>query len=682
METNNRRPFLTSDKELIKQFFLLYIGNLYQTDKESNNKTTNNKTNRTQKNNSKSPNTNKSAQNNRNTTLISKYNSYIQLISEIYETTQDILFRKLYETTINYRNLLAEINDTAQDFYYVNVHGSFIRDRDMKPKLIPEKTVLIFLTPVNRYGITCNLSELSSIKDNFKNKDNRLFIQQNLPCLDKFSNNNTNNKVNTRYATNYYKMFKNAIILYSGQYYYDLNLEFTKKEDNGKNMNINYFTGDSDSQDLIKIEKDKNNKLDTNYYDLLSNIVDRKFDNKYNNYSSHNLNFGIRYIIVYCCRNIDYSYDRLGEDLGRNIYIYENFMFYYNVIMANCNSIKINTFITDIRFDSYSGSMEDIDISQPISKQVWDMYGEKLQDNFFDMLNRKPEIIENLKKLFLDLLPGIDEELIIIAISRVTLKHEYGGIFIDKAYMFEYLYDYYEYYNKELPLFLKYVKCINSILFDKINNAIDDISDKAIQNKPIDKSQLETLKDDLNKVLDYFEIIADGPNQNFRGKSISYENFRREPVFYGYYESKLKSYIDEINICLQNTETDKINLETWNELYELTLNDFFSLRRTDCDLFFPGMQENYDKMLLELNSLLDTFFRDPNNIIPERLANTKKRGNSKLGNKGRRTLMKKYFKKTNNNTRLSIAIKRLIEVESNKVISQLNLQGLENETNV
>jgi hypothetical protein len=44
--------------------------------------------------------------------------------------------------------------------------------------------------------------------------------------------------------------------------------------------------------------------------------------------------------------------------------------------------------------------------------------------------------------------------------------------------------------------------------------------------------------------------------------------------------------------------------------------------------------------------------------------------------------MKTYFKKTNKNTKLSPAIQRLIENESIKVISQLNLQSLENETNV
>jgi hypothetical protein len=318
------RPFLTSDKELIKKFFLLYIGNLYQTKEESNSKT-----NRTQKNNNKSTNTNKSKQNNKNTTFELKYKNYIQIISEIYETTQDILFRKLYETTIKYRDLVEEIKDTAQDFYHINTHGTFIRD--MKPKKIPEKTVLIFLTPVNRYGFGCNLKETSMMKESFQNESNRLFIQQNLPCLDKFNTtNNTNNtyKVNTKYFTNCYKIFKNAIILYPGQYYFDLNLGFTSK-DNGQDMNINYYTGNSNSTDLIKIEKDKNNELTTNYYDILSNIVNGNFAPETYNVSLFNSNNDIRYIIVDCCRNIDdpitHEKKEHFADLGKNIYIYENF---------------------------------------------------------------------------------------------------------------------------------------------------------------------------------------------------------------------------------------------------------------------------------------------------------------------------------------------------------------------
>jgi hypothetical protein len=640
MQKSNKskvRPFLTSDKELIKQFFLLYISNLYQTEEESNNKT-----NRTQKNNNKSANANKSKQNNKNTTFELKYNNYIQLISEIYETTQDSLFRKLYDTTITYRGLVDEINDTVKDFYYVNTHGSFIRD--MKPKLIPEKTVLIFLTPVNRYGIACNLSELSSIKDNLK--DNRLFIQKNLPCLDKFSN-NTNNKVNTRYVNNYHKMFKNAIILYSGQYYYDLELSFTKA-DNVTNMNINYFTGDSVSQDLIKIE---------NYDDILSNIVDRNFiEDKYNNHSFHNSNNGIRYIIINCCRNIDVN-TGLNEAFGKNIYIYENFMFYYNLIMANCNSITINPFFPDIQFASYAGYF-----SQNISEEIWERYRFALAGNFYKYIY-KPEIIENIKNLFLPLLPEIDIAKLSYSISLLVLEYNDNQIKINTDDMFDFLNSNY----KDKYPFLEYVNCmdINFLELKKIINALNDtLSEIILKKKLINRVRLIYLRDKIQIML------------------TNLEKFVAIPAKFKLIKEKFTLYIDAINKCLATNQKTEINLKTdCNELYQLIYDDMFTFELQEiCNILVPGMKKKYLEILSKLKILLDNFLTDQINTLSFKLTNIKKRGNSKLGNKGRKTLMKTYFKKTNKNTKLSPAIQRLIESESIKVISQLNLQSLENES--
>ena len=649
MQKSNRRPLLISDKELIKKFFLLYIGNLYQTEEESNNNT-----NRTQKNNNKSANANKSKQNNKNTTL--KYNNYIQLISEIYETTQDSLFRKLYDTTITYRDLVDEIHDTAKDFYYINTHGGFTGD--MKPKLIPEKTVLIFLTPVNRYGITCNLSELSSIKDNLKKKDNRLLIQKNLPCLDKFNNNNTNNKVNTRYVDNYYKMFKNATILYSGQYYYDLELGFTK-EDNGKDLNINYFTGDSASQDLIK--------KDTNYYDILSNIVDRKFNEvEYNNHLLHNSNNGIRYIIVNCCRNIDYD-TRLSEAFGKNIYIYENFMFYYNLIMENCIYITTSTLLPDTRFASYAGIAKYF--SHHITEQQWDTYKSTLQGNFYKYIS-KPEIIENITKLLSALLPDIDK---VLNDSRLNisdildmLDYNNGNIKISTDYIFDFLNSCYNKNKTEKPHFLKYVNCNNIRFLQNITNNLYNMLLKAGSHELINRDQLEAFKDMINKMLNDLATIVANPDKI---KLIT---------------DTFTPYIDAIDECLDTNEGTEIDLETnCKKLYKLMINYNFTYElKNKCDILFPGMKKKYDEMLSELKTLVDTFLKDPKNILSDKLANIKNRGNSNLGNKGRNTLRKTYFKKTNKNTKLSPTIQELIESESIKVISQLNLKGLENQINV
>jgi hypothetical protein len=635
------RPFLTSDKELIKKFFLLYIGNLYQTKEKSNNKT-----NRTQKNNNKSK-----KNKHKNTTFEYKYKYYIQTISKIYKTTpEDSLFAKLYKTTIDYRDLVAKIN-TAQDFYYVNTHGSFTGN--MEPKEIPAQTVLIFLTPVNRLGITCNLSELSLIKDSFKNKDNRLFIQQNLPCLDKFNNTNNTNKVNTTNMTNDYKMFKNALILYPGQYYYDLKLSFTKK-DTGKNMNVNYFTGDSASQDLI---------IEDMYDDILSEIVDGNFDEGKYNVSLFNSNNDIRYIIVDCCRNIDHPITHEKKqhfvELGKNIYIYENFMFYYNLIMANCNSIKINTFLPDIKFSSYNGLISSAGLNK---RKLFDIYGSYMNDNFLKHMKESKESkeIENIVKLLKPLFhPDLDIYALKNYIYKLSLKYENDDIVIDTSIMLDALS---KYYKKEKPPFLKYVGLIINL------NRIENYLLHMLKDKIINKNGIETLRD-------IFHIVDRELGAIFDHKDEDYIKFKTQYSW---------PYLKAITECLEkiDTQTEGINLETdckeLNKLIESTLTKDIKEEYNDK---FKGMEEKYKNMLSQLEKLLDTFLKKPYTIFPRILAETKSRGHSSLGNQGRRTLMNINTYKKYKNTTLSPKIEELIARESNAVISQLNLQGLDNASN-
>jgi hypothetical protein len=661
----NTRPILTTYNELIKQFLRLYIGNLYQADEESNHKN-----NRTQKKNNKKPNTNKRTKN--NTAFISKYNDYIRIISEIYGTTPEELFRKLYETTINYRDLLPEKNENAQDFYYVNTHGGF--KAEMTPKLIPEKTVLIFLTPVNRYGICGTLEDLLKIKEIFKNKDYRLLIQQNLPCLDKF-NDDANNKLNTRDLYNYHKMFKNAIILYPGQYYYDLVLGFTKENDNGKNLNISYFTGDSETQDLIKIEKDKNNKLNTDYEDYLSNIVNKQFDEKYINFEKHKSHSGIRYIIVNCCRNIDASYmhnQYFDKKFGKSLYIYENFMFYYNVIMANCyysKSIPDIAEMPKIRYASYSGY-----IMKETTKQRWDKNSHILKQNFRNMLYLDPTITEKLQKLFKAALAlkDFDESQLNSYFIHMSLEYENNKIVIDTNIMFKLLTQNYK-KKKIRNSFITYVNYYNNKLLYKIIFDVYYIleRDYILGEVLIDRSKLESLKNDIETMLTQLDTLFDDTLHDD-----DYGIFKL-------LKKNIKSCNVLINKCLEKNKLNKIiNLLSdckKRYIYLHILNKFNFYEKLYH--FYTNEKKNYDEISSELDKLLIHFLSDPKNMLSKKLATIKNDGNRALGNTGRKTLMKTYFKKTNKNTKLSPAIQKLIEEESNKLISNLKLQGLENETN-
>jgi hypothetical protein len=331
--------------------------------------------------------------------------------------------------------------------------------------------------------------------------------------------------------------------------------------------------------------------------------------------------------------------------------------------MANCNSITINSFIPNIRFASYSGFA--ININKYITKQQWDIYGLTLKYNFFLQM-KNPKIIENIKKLFLSLLTGIDEDYLDYCITELELKYDNdkNSLKINTDTMFDYLNSQYE--KEDMPLFLKFVNCININFLKHIDNVLNDMLSKIIlEEKLINRVQLEDLKNMIDIMLNELAKIVASSDK------IKLINDRCRP------------YIDEINECLDTNKGTEINLETkCNKLYQLMYNDSFTSKlNKKCDILFPGMKEKYDEMLSELKNLLDNFLKDTNNIFSDKLTNIKKRGNSRLGNQGRITLMNTYFKKTNKNTKLSPKIKALIARESNAVISQLKLEDLLNETN-
>ena len=155
-----------------------------------------------------------------------------------------------------------------------------------------------------------------------------LFIQNNLPCIDKFDKlpNNNNGRtqnardasrkrhINTRDIDKYHKMFTNALVLYPGQYYYDLGLSFTQEY---RTMGISYFSDDN-SQELINKQY---------YNDTLSNLIEQINSGnlppeKYDSTVLVNPN-KTKYFIIDCCRNYDSGGYSMSSTARRN-YIYEN----------------------------------------------------------------------------------------------------------------------------------------------------------------------------------------------------------------------------------------------------------------------------------------------------------------------------------------------------------------------
>lgn len=266
-----------------------------------------------------------------------KYNKYILLLINIYlstpakkitEITPELktkLFMHLYKTVIDYKIKLASFNGALQDFIYINMHGTF--SSNASPKIIPDNFVLVFLTPVNRYS-SCRFDNIKQELAYLNSKSNRMLLQSNILCMDKQSTDNTVHNRNNRHYSNAHKFFRNALVLLPGQYYYDLYLSISfEDKDTGLGLNIYNFKDTFETYESVISSLDE--LKDNPYKIFLSEYLD-----ELNKQESTNT----KYIIINCCRNIDHIITNTKRDFeyGLDIYIYENFMLYFNTIMSNC----------------------------------------------------------------------------------------------------------------------------------------------------------------------------------------------------------------------------------------------------------------------------------------------------------------------------------------------------------
>ena len=116
---------------------------------------------------------------------------------------------------------------------------------------------------------------------------------------------------------------------------------------------------------------------------------------------------------------------------------------------------------------------------------------------------------------------------------------------------------------------------------------------------------------------------------------------------------------------------DKVRLDNENYFVKLIL-----------ELFRPNVQIYLGKMQSFKITLINNFMKEyPRYTLLSNLLKIKERGNRRLGNTGRKTLLNTYFSK-NNNSKLPREIKDLINSETNKVYRQLGISNIENESNV
>jgi len=110
------------------------------------------------------------------------------------------------------------------------MHGSF--NFTNKFIQIPNNIVIVFLTPVNRFGHTCLYVDRQKIYTTFKDAQQKKNILNNILCIDKIHDSkqlNNRDKNNTK-LHNYFNYFEKSIVLLPGQSYCDLDLCFSKSK--------------------------------------------------------------------------------------------------------------------------------------------------------------------------------------------------------------------------------------------------------------------------------------------------------------------------------------------------------------------------------------------------------------------------------------------------------------------
>ena len=179
--TNNIKSLMeTGDPHKLFQIFLeIYLENILYSFEPSEQDSNYANKNKTKNNNNANKNKNKTKNNNN----ISKkvYDRFMEVIFNMavksdLESTDQILhtfFFEYYITIKNYyENIKPKIN-TVQNWYYLHCHGEMRKEIS----IVPENVVLIFLTPINRYGI-CDPSKSKNIMTLFQTPKKKLRHKQ------------------------------------------------------------------------------------------------------------------------------------------------------------------------------------------------------------------------------------------------------------------------------------------------------------------------------------------------------------------------------------------------------------------------------------------------------------------------------------------------------------------------
>jgi hypothetical protein len=324
--------------------------------------------------------------------------------------TNDELFNTLYLQIENYKqkNQNAKKYNINNDLFYIEMHGKFNFENGFKQ--IPENIVLVLTTPVNRFRCATDLVKRDLNLDNpFYDETLKNNILNNIFCIDKINNNPNNNRNDNNTNLSF---FENALVLLPGQYYFDLNMSFGVIEKKKYEVNITYFGSGSGLINNI-IPHDTQT-----YNNSLSSIIQSIILQKKQTPTESELS----YIIVHCCRSIDskLSYKITSENvqtpqklqnnfnnltrkiskIGTHIYVYENFMLYFNTLMSNCTSNIKSINLPKISYGNFKNSNQYKLLIYIISSpKIFNLYKDFILIQFNNYLQDNcDELKENIKE--------------------------------------------------------------------------------------------------------------------------------------------------------------------------------------------------------------------------------------------------------------------------------------------
>jgi len=248
------------------------------------------------------------------------------------------LFSNLQLSISKYENYLRELKkqNRSGNFVYLNVHGGY--NANPINRVVPDNTIIIFTTPINRFGYTCKFTTEEKV-DFFRDKANRLLFQNYMTCIDKGIDNRAINNSNKPNLSELNNIFKNAIVFLPFQGYYDIALSYTQEDAEAgygiyKNLN-NQESYEKTGQQSIWLSD-----YITEYYLTIPTILTTP-----------------TFFVVSCCRSLNHTIHEQNKTKTNNLitkgqimYKYEHFMLYYNTFLLNC------VLGTESRLKSYASS--------------------------------------------------------------------------------------------------------------------------------------------------------------------------------------------------------------------------------------------------------------------------------------------------------------------------------------